>query len=208
MAAMTHEPWFELISAAADDELVGDESARLAEHLATCTGCADLLARMEHDRRVARLHRPDAGAPLVTTVLAARTAERADERRAQRRLVRRAGVAATAVAAAMIAVVSLARPAAGPPPPPQPPLADNEVLIDAWGRTFEHADVEVAAGTTVEWRNAGADRHHLVRSLGGATITEDLLPGHTESARFSEPGVYRFYCTIHPEMTGTVTVDA
>lgn len=207
MAQMSHQLWFELLSASADDELTDDESARLDAHLSTCAECAQVLERMEHDRRLARLHRPDVAAPLIARVLAARTAERTRAATSRQTLVRRAGVAMTAVAAAMIAVVSLAHPA-DERPPPQPPLADNEVLIDAWGQSFEHADVEVDAGTTVEWRNAGADRHQLVRSLGGATITEDLLPGHTESARFSEPGVYRFYCTIHPQMTGTVTVDA
>jgi plastocyanin len=39
-------------------------------------------------------------------------------------------------------------------------------------------------------------------------VAEALEPGQTESATFAEPGVYTFYCEIHPEMTGTITVDA
>ena len=221
---MVHDEWWEAISAAADEQLDGAEANALDAHLQTCPDCTDLLHTFERDRRRLRLHPVQATDGLADRVLAARrltaggspsTDQPGTDRpttdqpitAARRTLVRRGGLVLGAVAAAMIVVVSLTRPPADPVAP-APDLAHDHALIDAGRRTFDRAEVQVPAGTTVEWRNAGATTHHLVRSLGGATVTEALRPGQTEFATFSAPGTYRFFCSIHPEMTGSVTVDA
>lgn len=209
MGVMVHEEWLEPISAAADGELAGREQAELDAHLAHCTDCTDLLRTFERDRRRLLLQPQQAPAGLTDSVLAGRARPIGGNTgsTAGRTLVRRGGLALGAVAAAIIAVVIVGRPAPEPTAP-RPALAHDHALIDAGSHTFDRAELEVAKGTTVEWRNAGATTHHLVRSLGGATVTEDLRPGQTETATFSRPGTYRFFCTIHPDMTGAVTVDA
>ncbi|WP_426572651.1 cupredoxin domain-containing protein [Aquihabitans sp. McL0605] len=204
---MVHEEWFEPISAAADDQLDGPEAERLHAHLRTCAPCRELLRSFEHDRRRARLQPSGTTGALADAVLARRAQDRTADHASHRRLIRRGAVAVAGIAAAMIAVVSISH-TPRDPAPPAPELASGEVLIDAWNNSFDRADVEVHAGTTVEWRNAGAATHQLVRKLGGATVSEQLLPGHTETATFSSPGTYHYFCTIHPHMTGTVTVDA
>lgn len=207
---MTCEDWFEVVSAAADDQVSEQERARLDEHLATCPACAALLARFEVDRRRARLQPSAVRQELVTSVLAGRADHPAGTaRRPAAELARRSALAVSVIAVAVVGLVS-----ATSSPPTEATRATvaaaptAEVLIDAGSQTFDSAEVEVPAGTTIEWRNAGSTTHHLVRHLGGATVVEDLAPGSSESATFADPGTYEFWCTIHPEMTGTVTVDA
>jgi plastocyanin len=143
----------------------------------------------------------------VHSVLAARTSDLLERRRGRVVLGRRLALATSLVAAAIVGVGALPGPR-NAVAPSTPPLASSAVLIHAQDHSFTTPDIEVEAGTTVRWRNEGGTTHNLVRRLGGATVSEDLTPGQTESATFAEPGTYEYYCTIHPDMAGTVTVDA
>jgi plastocyanin len=204
---MDHDEWHELISAEADGELAPAASARVAEHLAACSACSDLLVRIEADRRRARLRASAPASPLVPAILDARDRDLLDAARARSVLVRRSVAVAGTVAAAVLALVFVTapRPSTVASVEPRHPA---DALIAAHDHSFDRADIEVRRGTTVEWRNAGTRAHHLVRDLGGVTIDEDLPPGRTETATFERSGTFSYRCTIHPEMTGTVTVDA
>lgn len=203
---MDHDEWLELISAEADGELDDAESARLAEHLAGCASCTALLASFEGDRRRARMRTRGEGEHLVGAVLEARADDHAEADRVRGVLLRRSTAAAVGLAAAVIALVAITSGTTSMGPAAPEPQYD--ALIAARDRSFDSADIEVDAGTTVEWRNAGSTTHHLVRKLGGVVVDEDLPPGTTETATFEEPGVFEYYCAVHPEMTGTITVDA
>jgi plastocyanin len=203
---MDHDEWLELISAEADGELDDVESARLAEHLAGCASCSDLLAGFEGDRRRARMRTRGEGEHLVGAVLEARAGDHVEADRVRGVLLRRSTAAAVGLAAAIIALVAITSGTTSMGPAAPEPQYD--ALIAARDRSFDSADIEVDAGTTVEWRNAGSTTHHLVRKLGGVVVDEDLPPGTTETATFEEPGVFEYYCAVHPEMTGTITVDA
>ncbi|HWJ63054.1 MAG TPA: cupredoxin domain-containing protein [Acidimicrobiales bacterium] len=205
---MDHPEWLEPISAAADGELDDAEAARLDAHLAACPSCRSVLAGFEADRRRARFSPTSAPArdDLAGAVLAARSADHRDADRARVVLLRRTTAAAVAVAAAVVALVLIT--AGTSPLAPVGPSQDHDALIAARDRSFDRADIEVEAGTTVEWRNAGSRTHHLVREFDGVTVGEDLPPGRTETATFDRPGTFAYFCTIHPEMVGTVTVDA
>ncbi|MEZ5139125.1 MAG: cupredoxin domain-containing protein [Acidimicrobiales bacterium] len=205
MVQMTCPDWFELVSAAADDQVLAGERARLDAHLASCSSCRALLQEFEQERRRRRMAPPVDHGDLMARVLEER-AQVPPGHRAERQLARRGALALVAVVA--VAVGFAATPGRDRSPATTTPLAQPEVLIDADGRSFDLADVEVAAGTTVEWRNTGSSTHHLVRRLGAAVVADDLEPGAIESATFSEPGTYEFFCTIHEGMTGTVTVGA
>lgn len=204
---MQHDEWFEAISAAADGQLDAPEQAALDAHLAGCASCTDLLRSFERERRRLRFQATAPRPELVGSVLAARTADLVDRRRGRVVLGRRIAFAASLVAAAVVGVGALPGPRDAIPPSTSP-LASSSVLIHARDHSFTTPDIEVEAGTTVQWHNEDATTHNLVRRLGGATVSEDLTPGQTESATFAEPGTYEYYCTIHPEMAGTVTVDA
>lgn len=201
---MEHPEWLELISAEADGELEDADSARLAEHLQRCDACAALQYRFEADRRRARFRTGPDRSELVGSVLAARGDDHREQDRSRVVLLRRCTAAAVGVAAAVAALVLIT--AGSAPVVPVGP-EQQDALIAARDRSFDSADIEVEAGTTVEWRNAGTHTHHLVREFDGVTIDEDLPPGTTETATFDRPGTFAYFCTIHPEMTGTVTVD-
>ena len=206
---MTCTDWFELVSAAADGQLSSDEQARLDQHLIGCASCRSLLGAFERERRRQRMSPPADHGALVSQVLERRTRD-APRPHPTRELARRGGLALALVAALVLGLTTIQRPTV------ERTVTTDELassatagaLIDAEGQTFDDAQIEVRAGTTVEWRNTGSATHHLVRSLGGAVVSEDLAPGHSEVATFAEPGTYEFWCTIHQGMSGTVTVDA
>ena len=66
--------------------------------------------------------------------------------------------------------------------------------------------VTVKAGTTVHWTNHDTEAH-TVTSNTSAFGSPVLQPGTSYSFTFTKPGTYRYHCTIHPFMTGTVTVS-
>ncbi|MEM8619046.1 MAG: plastocyanin/azurin family copper-binding protein [Actinomycetota bacterium] len=80
---------------------------------------------------------------------------------------------------------------------------------------FRNESTVISAGTTVEWRNAGRTEHDVIpvdpeQSWGVSTT--DFRPGAIYEHTFSQPGVYRYYCSIHGTanvgMIGTIEVTA
>ena len=72
--------------------------------------------------------------------------------------------------------------------------------------TFTPQTITVKSGTTVTWVNHD-DTPHTVTSadhlFGSAALdTDDQF-----TYRFSAPGTFRYFCTIHPKMTATVIVQ-
>ena len=75
------------------------------------------------------------------------------------------------------------------------------------GRAFSPSSVTIAAGSTVRWVNDD-DREHTVSARGGGFDSGVLDGGATFAQSFSTAGTYRYLCAIHPEMTGTISVEA
>ena len=80
--------------------------------------------------------------------------------------------------------------------------------------TFEPEALTVAAGTTITFDNVGRNEHNVVPAEGTsdaiAVDVDDLAPGTAAERRLTEPGEYRYYCSIHGTetagMVGTITV--
>ncbi|MGH2617337.1 MAG: plastocyanin/azurin family copper-binding protein, partial [Thermomicrobiales bacterium] len=70
---------------------------------------------------------------------------------------------------------------------------------------FTPSYVAVPAGSSVSWYNAGA-APHTATSTTGAFATGVLNSGGGASATLWTPGVYSYFCEIHPSMVGTVEV--
>ncbi len=76
---------------------------------------------------------------------------------------------------------------------------------------FVPLNLEVLRGTTVTWENQD-NIGHTVQSINskGEVIpvfnSSVLKTGDTFSHKFDKPGVYHYYCTIHPWRIGVVTV--
>lgn len=64
----------------------------------------------------------------------------------------------------------------------------------------------VPAGATVTWTNHD-EEPHVVTSAGGQFKSSPALDTDDHySAVFTKPGTYAYYCSIHPQMTGTIVV--
>jgi plastocyanin len=74
------------------------------------------------------------------------------------------------------------------------------------GFAFQPDGLEVPTGTEVTWTN-GDPEAHTVTAAGGVFDSGPIDPGGSFSHTFTEAGTYDYICSIHPSMTGTVTVD-
>lgn len=82
--------------------------------------------------------------------------------------------------------------------------SDSVNIVDF---AFQPGSLAVPAGTTLQWHNSGA-APHTVTSTTGAFDSGTISPGGNYSEMLSDPGLYMYHCTIHPNMTGTVMVTA
>ena len=73
-------------------------------------------------------------------------------------------------------------------------------------RNFMFAmDVTVTPGSTVTWKNLDGEPH-TVASLDGLFRSQALDEGDSYSFKFDKPGVFKYICSIHPNMKATITV--
>ncbi len=97
-----------------------------------------------------------------------------------------------------------------PTPTQIPQLGENAVVIENF--QFIPSTLQVAAGTTVTWKNRDAAEHQIIndatgQAAQGALFMSNPLPqGVTYSFTFTTAGTYPYHCNIHPSMKGTITV--
>jgi plastocyanin len=84
------------------------------------------------------------------------------------------------------------------------PLADNEVGIDNF--SFTPPNRSVPAGTAVTWVNRDDVPHRIASADQKFPLGPTLDTDQHYTYTFSAAGTYRYFCTIHPTMTGVVTV--
>jgi len=105
---------------------------------------------------------------------------------------------ARAFALGAIVFVALAVPAAAR-------AAEMEVKIDNF--TFNPPRLTVKAGTTVQWLNED-DIPHTVAASTKLFRSKTLDTDDRFSFTFTTPGVYEYFCSLHPHMTGVIVVEA
>lgn len=66
--------------------------------------------------------------------------------------------------------------------------------------------VTVAVGGAVTWTNNDTTTHTSTGD-GGTWDSGNIAPGATFTRTFSSTGSFRYHCTIHPGMIGTVNVQ-
>ena len=77
--------------------------------------------------------------------------------------------------------------------------------IDITAHAFGTPELTVSPGTTVTWTNRDEDAH-TVTSTTNVFRSPGLDSGDTYAYTFKEPGTYKYFCTLHPLMTGKVVV--
>ena len=70
---------------------------------------------------------------------------------------------------------------------------------------FTPAKIEIAAGSTVTWTNHD-DIPHVIASNEAKFVSPALDTDQQFAHAFREPGVFPYFCRIHPHMTGAITV--
>jgi plastocyanin len=121
--------------------------------------------------------------------------------------LRTSAALAAAMAALILAVVLLAPAcgAGGASTTSSQTAPGGAVQISMKNIAFSPADVTIKVGQTVTWTNLDGAQHDVVANDGA--FKSDLLDtGQTFSFTFPKAGVFNFYCSIHPQMKGTITV--
>jgi plastocyanin len=85
----------------------------------------------------------------------------------------------------------------------EPPADANEIVIQNFA--FEPATLTVKAGTKVTWVNRD-DEPHTATATDKRFNSKVLENGDRFSTEFTQPGTYKYYCALHPKMTGQIVV--
>ena len=84
-----------------------------------------------------------------------------------------------------------------------PSTEANTIVLENFH--FAPTSLTVTAGTTVSWQNLDGEPHTVVSSDGlfrsGGLDQNDVF-----TFTFDKPGTYKFLCSIHPQMIGTIVV--
>jgi|SRR6185312_131915 len=96
------------------------------------------------------------------------------------------------VVAAMLLAPALAR------------AGDQTVTIDNF--VFTPKEVTVMAGTRVVFLNRDDIPHTVVGTGAENFKSPPLDTGDKFAITFDRPGIYKYFCSLHPMMTGTVVV--
>ena len=88
------------------------------------------------------------------------------------------------------------------PTSPPPPSGNSVSIVD---NAFNPTLLTVDSGVTVTWRNNGAATHTVTSDSTGL-FNQTLNPGATFQYKFSTKGTFGYHCSIHPQMTASITV--
>lgn len=81
----------------------------------------------------------------------------------------------------------------------------NQQTVSIRDFSFQPAQLSVEPGTTVTWTNEG-NEPHTVTADNGLFDSGVLYPGDSYSVQFDGMGTVSYHCTLHPSMTGGITV--
>ena len=91
-------------------------------------------------------------------------------------------------------------PPLAPMPLPRAPKGPLRTVASTWvgDYQFAHERVSIRRGTTFTWRFAGPSAHNVTLASGPVGFSSPTMTGGRFSHRFTRPGVYRLYCSLHP----------
>jgi len=111
------------------------------------------------------------------------------------------------LAAAVALALSAPSFAGEPGQPPQIAAVTASAVVTINNFAFAPATLTVAPGTKVTWHNKDEEPHTVLSADGGKTFKSDALDTDDKfSFTFVKPGTYKYFCSIHPHMIGTIVV--
>lgn len=85
------------------------------------------------------------------------------------------------------------------------PLRADTIKVTIDNFTFTPAEVTVKVGDTVTWTNHDDIPHTVVSA--GKYRSKTLDTDDSFSFTFAAAGDYKYFCSLHPHMTGLVKVE-
>jgi len=82
----------------------------------------------------------------------------------------------------------------------------DEMQVKIANFTFNPPQLTVKAGTTVTWTNEDDIPHTVVSPP--SVRSKPMDTDQKFSFTFTTPGTYKYFCSLHPHMTGTIVVEA
>ncbi|MFD5178537.1 cupredoxin family copper-binding protein [Nocardia sp. NPDC058379] len=84
----------------------------------------------------------------------------------------------------------------------------TNLTVDVSGMKYSPADATIKVGETVTWKFADKAPHN-VQGIGDKAmgINSPIIDKGEWSYTFTQPGTYRYLCSLHPDMRGTITVQ-
>ena len=98
-----------------------------------------------------------------------------------------------AVAAAILLPVTTAR------------ADDNALEVHIDNFVFQPAELKIKVGTTVTWTNRDDIPHTVVSA--GKFRSKAMDTENSFSFTFASAGDYKYFCSLHPHMTGMIKVE-
>lgn len=86
--------------------------------------------------------------------------------------------------------------------------AASTVNVEISGFAFQPATVTIQVGDTVTWTNLDGAAHTATDTGSQALFDGVMDNGESFSYTFTQAGTFNYFCTFHPEMTGSVIVQA
>ena len=109
---------------------------------------------------------------------------------------------------AAAAMLVLSAPAFAADPAQSPQIAAAEpAAVTISNFAFGPALLTVAPGAKVTWLNRDEEPHTVVSADGGLTFKSPALDTDDKfTFTFDKPGTYKYFCSIHSHMVGTIVV--
>ncbi|MGS2808758.1 cupredoxin domain-containing protein [Nocardia sp. MW-W600-9] len=84
----------------------------------------------------------------------------------------------------------------------------TNLTIDVTGMKYSPADATIKVGETVTWKFSDKAPHN-VQGIGDKAmgINSPIIDKGEWSYTFTQPGTYRYLCSLHPDMRGSITVS-
>jgi plastocyanin len=83
--------------------------------------------------------------------------------------------------------------------------ADDAVEVHIDNFVFQPAELTIKVGTTVTWTNRDDIPHTIVSA--GKFRSKTLDTDDKFSFTFTNAGDYKYFCSLHPHMTGMIKVE-
>ena len=85
------------------------------------------------------------------------------------------------------------------------PASAADVAVNIKNFDYSPMNLDIAAGTTVVWKNLDGEPH-TIASIDGQFRSQALDQDDSFRFTFDHPGVFKYICSIHPKMKATITV--